>query len=316
MSVRPQVGRLAVEHHAQRLPGHRAESPRRVAVGLLEVAQDGRGVIVGGLAEVGVVVDAKVRMGDVDPLVLASQAGFVGEPALVVQRRELSLRRLPPGLVSRRPPRPGRRGGGPPQSRSGRAGARAAPGTSAPPPAWDRCAAQPSSAALARAASPRSRSSTAPRIRRRARSSCRLPLPEALGTRGAGLGPTTPSSQSPRSPARPSRASDRTASGSAAGSSTMCVTPSSSTQVYTAPEAGRTRARSPSSSSEQRTGISSEGTQRVLIASPARWASSGSSSLSIASATAPREPGSTKTTRPEASPASARESSAADPISW
>ena len=76
VSVRPQVGRLAVEHHAQRLAGHRAESPRRVAVGLLEVAQDGRGVIVGGLAEVGIVVDAEVRMGDVDPLVLASQAAL------------------------------------------------------------------------------------------------------------------------------------------------------------------------------------------------------------------------------------------------
>src|SRR5690606_10859963 len=63
-------------------------------------------------------------------------------------------------------------------------------------------------------------------------------------------------------------------------------------------------------------GGGTHGAQGRFAASAARWPSSGSSSFSIASWMAAREPGSAATTRPRTTPASARESSAAAPISW
>ena len=63
-------------------------------------------------------------------------------------------------------------------------------------------------------------------------------------------------------------------------------------------------------------GVSLDASQRSLRASPSRWPISGRTSFSIASWTAPRDPGRTTTTRPEARPARARDSTAADPISW
>ena len=99
VAVGAQVGRLAVEFHAERLCRHRPDPPLHRVVGLLEKAQHHHRVVRRGATEGRVVVDAEVGVFDVHPVIALGEPSCIGQATLIVEFGELAHGRLPPGLV-------------------------------------------------------------------------------------------------------------------------------------------------------------------------------------------------------------------------